>query len=165
MCSSSTSAGWGSRPCAASSARRSSRPWGWERPSSINTSPTPRPASAGRGLPESPPRPRPLHRRGFPIAGRRDPRNNMLDVGVVYHVRVDGERHLWTPESIYTLQAATRMDDYGIFKKYTSHINDQAQAHATLRSLFRFREGHQIPIAEGEPAEKICTRFVPVLRS
>lgn len=105
------------------------------------------------------------HRRGFPIDGRRDPRNNMLDVGGVYHVRVDGERHLWTPESIYTLQAATRMDDYGIFKKYTSHINDQAQAHATLRSLFRFREGTPIPIAEVEPAEKILTRFVTAAMS
>ncbi|MBP2674115.1 MAG: Glutamate synthase (ferredoxin), partial [Deltaproteobacteria bacterium] len=67
------------------------------------------------------------HRRGFPIDGQWDSRNRMLDVGGVYNVRVEGERHLWTPESVYTLQAATRLDDYGMFKKYEELINDQAR--------------------------------------
>jgi glutamate synthase domain-containing protein 2/glutamate synthase domain-containing protein 3 len=105
------------------------------------------------------------HRRGFPIDGRFGQRNNMLDVGGVYQVRVDGEQHLWTPESIYTLQAATRQDDGGIYRKYASLTNDQSHAHATLRSLFRFREGTPVPIAEVEPVEKILPRFVTAAMS
>ncbi|HEX9850595.1 glutamate synthase large subunit [Candidatus Deferrimicrobium sp.] len=105
------------------------------------------------------------HRRGFPIDGRFGQRNNMLDVGGVYLVRVDGEQHLWTPESIYTLQAATRQDDGGIYRKYASLTNDQSHAHATLRSLFRFREGTPVPIAEVEPVEKILPRFVTAAMS
>ena len=50
----------------------------------------------------------------------------LLDVGGVYQVRVDGERHLWTPESVYKLQSATRLDDYGIYKEYAALINDQS---------------------------------------
>ena len=105
------------------------------------------------------------HRRGFPIDGRFGQRNNMLDVGGVYQVRVNGEQHLWTPESIYTLQAATRQDDVGIYRKYASLTNDQSRAHATLRSLFRFREGTPVPIAEVEPVEKILPRFVTAAMS
>jgi glutamate synthase (NADPH/NADH) large chain len=105
------------------------------------------------------------HRRGFPIDGSWDQRHNMLDVGGVYQVRVDGERHLWTPESIYKLQAATRLNDYGVFKEYEALINDQSEARATLRSLFRFREGTPVPIDEVEPIEKILPRFVTAAMS
>ncbi|HEX9205582.1 MAG TPA: glutamate synthase large subunit, partial [Candidatus Deferrimicrobiaceae bacterium] len=105
------------------------------------------------------------HRRGFPIDGRWDATNNMLDVGGVYHIRVDGERHLWTPESIYRLQAATRLDDYALYKEYAALINDQSAAHATLRSLFRFRKGTPVPIDEVEPVERILPRFVTAAMS
>ncbi len=105
------------------------------------------------------------HRRGYPIDGRWDSRDRMLDVGGVYQVRVDGERHLWTPESIYTLQSATRLDDYAMFKRYETLINDQAQEHATLRSLFRFRKGTPVPIDEVEPVEKILPRFLTAAMS
>jgi glutamate synthase (NADPH/NADH) large chain len=105
------------------------------------------------------------HRRGFPIDGHWDPRRNLLDVGGVYHARVDGERHLWTPESIYTLQAATRLDDYAMFRQYAALINDQSAAHATLRSLFRFRKGTPVPIEEVEPVEKILPRFITAAMS
>jgi glutamate synthase domain-containing protein 2/glutamate synthase domain-containing protein 1/glutamate synthase domain-containing protein 3 len=105
------------------------------------------------------------HRRGFPIDGRWDGANNMLDVGGVYQIRVGGERHLWTPESVYRLQAATRLDDYDLYKEYAGLINDQARAHATLRSLFRFRNGSPVPIGEVEPVEKILPRFVTAAMS
>jgi glutamate synthase domain-containing protein 2/glutamate synthase domain-containing protein 3 len=105
------------------------------------------------------------HRRGFPIDGRWDATNNMLDVGGVYQIRVDGERHLWTPESVYRLQAATRLDDYALYKEYADRINDQSAAHATLRSLFRFRNGSPVPIDEVEPVERILPRFVTAAMS
>jgi glutamate synthase domain-containing protein 2/glutamate synthase domain-containing protein 1/glutamate synthase domain-containing protein 3 len=105
------------------------------------------------------------HRRGFPTDGHWRNADNLLDVGGVYQVRVDGERHLWTPESVYKLQSATRLDDYGIYKEYAALINDQSRAHATLRSLFRFRKGTPVPLDEVEPVEKILPRFVTAAMS
>jgi len=105
------------------------------------------------------------HRRGFPRDGRWDRSNDMLDVGGVYQVRVEGERHLWTPEAIYKLQAATRLDDYDIYKEYAALINDQSREHATLRSLFCFRKGDSIPIDAVEPVEQILPRFVTAAMS
>jgi len=105
------------------------------------------------------------HRRGFPTDGRWRNADNLLDVGGVYQVRVDGERHLWTPESVYKLQSATRLDDYGIYKEYAALINDQSRAHATLRSLFAFRKGTPVPLDEVEPIEKILPRFVTAAMS
>ncbi len=105
------------------------------------------------------------HRRGFPPDGRRRSTDNLLDVGGVYQLRVDGERHLWTPEAVYMLQNATRLDDYGVYKEYAALINDQSRAHATLRSLFVFRKGTPIPLDEVEPVEKILPRFVTAAMS
>ncbi len=105
------------------------------------------------------------HRRGFPADGHWRNADNLLDVGGVYQIRVDGERHLWTPESVYKLQNATRLDDYGIYKEYAALINDQSRAHATLRSLFRFRKGTPVPLGEVEPIEKILPRFVTAAMS
>ncbi|MBI5906136.1 MAG: glutamate synthase large subunit, partial [Deltaproteobacteria bacterium] len=105
------------------------------------------------------------HRRGFPADGAWDQRHGMLDVGGVYQVRVDGERHLWTPESIYKLQAATRLNDYRVFQEYEALINDQSEERATLRSLFRFREGTPVRIDEVEPVEAILPRFVTAAMS
>jgi glutamate synthase (NADPH) large chain len=105
------------------------------------------------------------HRRGFPADGHWRSADNLLDVGGVYQVRVDGERHLWTAEAVYKLQSATRLDDYGVYKEYAALINDQSHAHATLRSLFRFRKGTPIPLDEVEPVEKILPRFVTAAMS
>ncbi len=105
------------------------------------------------------------HRRAFPPDGHLRNADRLLDVGGVYQVRVGGERHLWTPEAIWKLQAATRLDDYGIFKEYAALINDQSQAHATLRSLFAFRKGTPVPIDEVEPVEAILPRFVTAAMS
>jgi glutamate synthase domain-containing protein 2/glutamate synthase domain-containing protein 3 len=105
------------------------------------------------------------HRRGFPIDGHWDAAHDLLDVGGVYQIRVQGERHLWTPEAIYRLQAATRLDDYDAYKEYAALINDQSRAYATLRSLFAFRNGTPVPLDEVEPVGKILPRFVTAAMS
>ncbi|HEY3489291.1 MAG TPA: glutamate synthase large subunit [Candidatus Deferrimicrobiaceae bacterium] len=103
------------------------------------------------------------HRRGFPLRGRPA---KLLDVGGSYNLRVGGEKHLWTPDTIYKLQAATREGDYGQFKEYTGLINDQSRDRATLRSLFSFTPGDgPIPIGEVESVEKILPRFVTAAMS
>jgi glutamate synthase domain-containing protein 2/glutamate synthase domain-containing protein 1/glutamate synthase domain-containing protein 3 len=103
------------------------------------------------------------HRRGFPAKGRPA---RLLDAGGSYNLRVGGEKHLWTPETIYKLQVAAREGDYATFKDYTRLIDDQARDRATLRSLFEFTPGDgPVPIDEVEPVEKIMPRFVTAAMS
>jgi glutamate synthase domain-containing protein 2/glutamate synthase domain-containing protein 3 len=102
------------------------------------------------------------HAVAFPKRGRSP---KLLDAGGQYHVRHGGEHHLWSPEAIYKLQLATRTDDYEAFKEYTRLIDDQAENHNTLRSLFGFRKGDAIPIDEVEPVEAITQRFATAAMS
>ena len=83
-----------------------------------------------------------------------------LSSGGQYRWRVDGERHLWTTESISKLQQATRTNNYRLYKEYSALINDQTLRPFTLRGLFRFKPGTPVPLAEVEPVENIMRRFV-----
>ncbi len=84
----------------------------------------------------------------------------LLEVGGEYQWRKTGEFHLFNPETIHTLQRATRSDDYEIFKKYSRLINEQATNQATLRGLLKFRENRKsISIEEVESVEEIVKRF------
>ncbi len=104
------------------------------------------------------------HGRGYPDEGSPP---DLLDVGGVYHVRLGGERHLWSPETIAGIQQATRADDYGKFKEYSALVDSIDQEASTLRGLFRFRlDGAEpVPLEEVEPAEKIFPRFVTAAMS
>jgi len=97
------------------------------------------------------------HRKAFPEKGLPD---NLLEAGGNYQVRVNGEKHLWSTEAIYKLQLATRNNDYKTFKEFTRIVEQNAENHATLRSLFKFKKGSPIPIDEVEPVEAITKRFV-----
>ncbi|OPZ99516.1 MAG: Ferredoxin-dependent glutamate synthase 1 [Planctomycetes bacterium ADurb.Bin412] len=102
------------------------------------------------------------YQRALPRRGRRE---ELLLPGGDYHVRKNGDKHLWTSESISKLQQAARQGDYKIFKEYTRLIDDQSKAHATLRSLLQFKKGSPVPIGEVEPVEAITTRFVTAAMS
>jgi len=41
-------------------------------------------------------------------------------------VRRDGEPHLFSPETVFKLQHATRSRKYEIFKEYTALVDDQS---------------------------------------
>ncbi len=82
-----------------------------------------------------------------------------LDFGGEYHYRIQEEHHNWNPESIATLQHATRENSYDKYKEFARIINDESKRHATLRGLFEFKEGTPIPIEEVEPASEIMKRF------
>ena len=84
----------------------------------------------------------------------------ILPSGGHYRLRLDGERHLWTPESINAIQQATRKNDYRLYGKYAGLINNQAERASTLRGLFRFTKTNPVPIEEVEPASEIMKRFV-----
>ena len=96
------------------------------------------------------------HARAFPALGQPP---KLLDLGGQYQNRVDGERHLWTPEVIYKLQHAVRTGDYRAFKEYTKAVDEVAARNVVLRSLLRFRTRTPVPLDEVEPIEAIVPRF------
>ncbi|MEG1903586.1 MAG: glutamate synthase large subunit, partial [Bacteroidales bacterium] len=72
--------------------------------------------------------------------------------------RKDGEYHAWNPETIATLQLATRLGSYKKFKEYTALVNDKPQP-VFLRDRLDFKR-NPIDIASVEPASEITRRFV-----
>ena len=85
---------------------------------------------------------------------------DLLETGGEYQWRKTGEFHLFNPETIHTLQKATRNGDYETFKKYSRLINEQESQQATLRGLLKFKENRQsVPIEEVETIEEIVKRF------
>ena len=83
-----------------------------------------------------------------------------LDVGGDLAFRLRGEEHVWTPETIGTLQHAVRSANYNLFKTYTSKVNDQTKKLKNLRGLFDIKSDRQpISIDEVEPISEIVKRF------
>ena len=97
------------------------------------------------------------HRQGFTESALVSP---LLDVGGHYNIRVGGEKHLWTTETIYKLQQATKLGDYKLFKEYTALMNQKIKDSHLLRGLFEFKKRKSIDLSEVEPVESIVTRFV-----
>ncbi len=83
--------------------------------------------------------------------------------GILPHIgqfswRKDGEKHAWNPESISTLQLATKTGDYLKFKEFT-RIVDKKDSPIFLRDFFSFKK-NPIPVEEVEPEENIVKHFV-----
>ncbi|WP_036886354.1 glutamate synthase large subunit [Segatella albensis] len=75
-----------------------------------------------------------------------------------FHWRKDGIKHAWNPETIATLQLATRKGDYNLFKKYTDLV-DHKDSPIFLRDFFDYKK-NPIDIKEVEPVESIVKHFV-----
>ncbi|AJY73986.1 glutamate synthase large subunit [Paenibacillus beijingensis] len=83
-----------------------------------------------------------------------------LDSGGDYQWRKDGEDHLFSPQTIHTLQMASRANDYKLYKKFSSLVQGEDRKHLTLRSLLSFSKGRTpVPIEEVESVEEIFKRF------
>ena len=89
----------------------------------------------------------------------RPPGTLDLDFGGEYHLRQDGENHLWNETTVAKLQHAVRNDDAQTYAEYAKAINDQARQLYTLRGLFEFVPGKPVPLDEVEPASEIVKRF------
>ena len=82
-----------------------------------------------------------------------------LEAGGIYQWKRRGEKHLFNPETIHLLQKSTRLNDFGMYKKFAAKINEQSQDALTLRGLFEFKKRISVPIDEVEPASAIMRRF------
>ncbi|MEX0906547.1 MAG: glutamate synthase large subunit [Balneolaceae bacterium] len=97
------------------------------------------------------------HKEAFP-----DTRLNgqVLSEGGQYKWRRQGEYHMYNPETVHTLQFASKTGDYKLYKEYARLIDDQLDPPPTLRHLLDFNfEEEPIPIEEVESVESICKRF------
>src|SRR5215510_10072517 len=111
------------------------------------------------------------HARAFPPRGAA-PTHRRLDTGGEYQWRREGEPHLFSPETVFKLQHATRTRQYEIFKEYTRLVDDSSARLMTLRGLLRIRgvdgpagDGQggtcrtPVPVEEVEPVAAIVRRF------
>ena len=97
------------------------------------------------------------HAAGFPERGLDD---DELETGGEYQWRRDGEYHLFSPETVFKLQHATRSGQVDVYREYAALVNDQSRQRATLRGLFMFKPtGGPVPIEKVEPVEAILKRF------
>ena len=88
----------------------------------------------------------------------------MLDVGGDYAVRVRGEDHVWTAETVKQLQHAVRGNSQDHYRAFARVVNDQNERLLTIRGLFRLKKAEEdnrkpVPIEEVEPAKTIVRRF------
>ena len=100
------------------------------------------------------------HHIAYPPGGEI-PGAKKLQIGGEYQWRREGEPHLFDPETVFTLQHATRSKRFDVFKRYTNRVDDQSRRLMTLRGLFTFKSDMRkpIPIEEVEPASEIIKRF------
>jgi glutamate synthase (NADPH) large chain len=89
---------------------------------------------------------------------------SMLDVGGDYAVRVRGEGHVWTAETVSALQHAVRGNSQDHYRAFASIVNDQNERLLTIRGLFRIKTAEEdnrkpVPLEEVEPAKNIVRRF------
>jgi glutamate synthase (NADPH/NADH) large chain len=85
---------------------------------------------------------------------------DVVDVGGVYAWRVGGERHLWNPRTVASLQKAVRLEDARSYADYAAAINEQGSTPYTLRGCLDFKPaGDPVPLDEVEPATQIVRRF------
>ncbi|MBC7793965.1 MAG: glutamate synthase subunit alpha, partial [Clostridia bacterium] len=96
-----------------------------------------------------------MHARGFGI----DPLKELPQSGA-YQWRRDGERHLFSPETVFALQHGTRAKRYDLFKQYTHEVDSLSRG-LTLRGLLDFKTAERaaVPVAEVEPVSAIVKRF------
>lgn len=92
-------------------------------------------------------------------AGYKEDLSEVLEHKGIYSYRKDGEKHAWNPETISTLQQATRLGSYKKFKEYTKLV-DEKKDPLFLRDFLEFKRQSPVPLEEVEPASEIMKRFV-----
>jgi glutamate synthase (NADPH) large chain len=83
-----------------------------------------------------------------------------LDVGGHVHYRAGGERHIWNPKTVASLQKAVRAEDAESYEAFARIVNEQNRYPMTLRGLWDLvPAGPPVPLSEVEPASAIVKRF------
>ena len=95
-----------------------------------------------------------FHDAGFLPA---EPEHLLPHIGL-FSFRKEGEQHAWNPETISSLQIATRLGSYKKFKEFTRMADGKSRP-IFLRDFFGFKR-NPIDIDKVEPVEDIVKHFV-----
>lgn len=98
-----------------------------------------------------------FHKEGMEVLKKKGEAELLPNRGL-YAFRKDGEKHAWNPETISTLQLATRLGSYKKFKEFTAMVGSK-ESPIFLRDFLDFRRA-PISIDRVEPVENIVQRFV-----
>ena len=87
-----------------------------------------------------------------------------LEFGGDYALRLRGESHVWSSETVSTLQHAVRKGSFETFGEYSKLVNREVARAQTIRGLFKIRmaaDSGRKPVAldDVEPAKEIVKRF------
>jgi len=103
-----------------------------------------------------------LRRHTLGYSGNEIERRASLTNPGEFHWRADGERHVWSPAVIASLQMASRNGNVEAYRAFARESNAEARASCTLRGLLKLRSGaagRPVPLDEVEPASEIVKRF------
>ena len=85
---------------------------------------------------------------------------DVLDSGGHVHFRVNGEQHVWNPQTIANLQNAVRQDDPSSYTEFAKLLNEPRETPLALRGLWEFKPaGAPVALEEVEPVSEIVKRF------
>ncbi|MFI6028245.1 glutamate synthase large subunit [Amycolatopsis magusensis] len=100
------------------------------------------------------------HRRAYPD-NPTDRVHRRLDTGGEYAYRREGELHLFTPETVFLLQHASKTGREEVYRQYAAEVERLNREGGALRGMFAFQTGGRppVPIDEVESIESICKRF------
>jgi glutamate synthase (NADPH/NADH) large chain len=100
------------------------------------------------------------HRRAHP-ENPTDRVHRRLESGGEYAYRREGELHLFTPETVFLLQHATKTRSEEVYREYVAEVERLNREGGALRGLFQLRtdERPPVPLDEVEPIEAILKRF------
>jgi glutamate synthase (NADPH) large chain len=86
--------------------------------------------------------------------------HDSLDPGGIYAVRLRGEQHAWTSDTVASLQHAVRGDAQASYDAFARAVNEQSERLLTLRGLMVLKPAERpLPLEEVEPAREIVKRF------
>ncbi len=86
--------------------------------------------------------------------------NVNLQAGGYYQWRHNGERHMWNPASIASVQKAAKLNDPKTFREFSGRANTESRRLCTIRGLLDFNlAAEPAPLDEVEPASEIVKRF------
>ncbi|TNC23945.1 glutamate synthase large subunit [Amycolatopsis alkalitolerans] len=100
------------------------------------------------------------HRHAYPD-NPAERSHRRLDTGGEYAYRREGELHLFTPETVFLLQHASKTRREEAYRAYSDEVHRLAREGGLLRGMFKFTAADRppVPIDEVESIESICKRF------
>ncbi len=98
------------------------------------------------------------HELGYPE--RLDNRIEVLPNPGDFHWRREGDTHMWDPDTISSLQIASKTNSKEAYERFSAHANEVSTKRSAFRGLLNFKfPDTGIDLSEVEPAKEIVKRF------